>query len=831
MANKVNVDLDMNVKGYVQGIDQATQSTENYETETRKVADAQVNLMKELKAAKKEVQNLALGYAKLDAEAKKSAFGKEMARQLEEAKAKAAEYIDLQGDLQTELRNMASDTQNLDALSQGMGAFMNTTSAALGVVAQFTGNEEDAQRAIVAFTTAQSTLNAMTQISNALQKQSALMLGVQRVQTLAAAAAARAKAAAEGQGAVATKAATVAQAAFNAVAKANPYVLLATAVVGVVGALTVFCSGTDDATDEQKKLEEQMEKTKKKAEEQRNTFLGVAAAHHSDAERLWELYRSYKTANDEIEKTAILEEAANMFKKLGMEVNGTADAEKILTEQIATVTQLMKLQGDAAGVAALRMEKFKQSMAAMMEEGYSAHAASSLAGAAVADLDKELDRINGEIAARKKELKITSNAFKNSTKTTKTTKTTKGGNNTNKIDYDKGSLEDLRQQLSDIQNRLKKKNQLQIDVDKAKNRITELTRQIEEKEIELGFKEPDPKDVPFTEAWYNEEIRKIENKKAMLPVDAYIQRDQLQQQIDGLKGKLKLELEGVVVVGSQNIADAWAGNTKKSISSISDTISALQKNLQDTDWSTMGQTDELGRTTKTFDEYISKIQELKAELKTLQEIYDESLLTPQEKAVRHFEEVKEKADDTSKTFSSLSSAADAVGNVFKTMGDDTTAAMMQVVTATLDMIAQVIPQIMTLIGAKQAEAMASGVAGAAKMPYPASIGAIVSIIATVLSTFASIWGALKSAEGHAGGGIVGGGSYSGDKILTRLNAGEMVLNQRQQRNLFNMLDQGAMPSANGANVTVTGVVRGTDLLLVQKNTSKIMKKRGTLINF
>lgn len=826
MANKVSVDIEANVEGYVQGLNQASDSTQKYETDTRKVADAQRNLMKELKAAKKEVQNLALGYAKLDSEAKKSAFGQEMARQLEEAKEKAAELIDLQGDLQTELRNMASDTQNLDALSQGMGVFMNTTSAALGVVAQFTGNEEDAQRAIVAFTTAQSTLNAITQISNALQKQSALMLGIQRVQTLAAAAAARAKAAAEGQGVVATKAATVAQAAFNAVAMANPYVLLAMAVVGVVGALAVFCSGTDDATDEQKKLEEQMEETKKKAEEQRNTFLGAAAAHHSDAERLWELYRSYKTANSEIEKTAILEEAANMFKKLGMEVNGTADAEKILTEQIATVTQLMKLQGDAAGVAALRMEKFKQTMAAMMEEGYSAHAASSLAGAAVADLDKELDRINGEIAARKKELKITSNAFKNSTKTT-----TKGGNNTNKIDYDKGSLEDLRHQLSDIQNRLKKKNQLKIDVDKAKSRIAELTRQIEEKEIELGFKEPDPKDVPFTEAWYNEEIRKIENKKAMLPVDAYIERDQLQQQIDGLKGKLKLELEGVVVVGSQSIADAWAGNTKKSISSISDTISALQKKLQDTDWSTMGQTDDSGRTTKTFDEYISKIQELKAELKTLQETYDESLLTPQEKAIKHFEEVKEKADETSKTFSSLSSVAGAVGDMFKAMGDDTTAAMMQVVTATLDMIAQVIPQIMALIGAKQAEAMASGTASAAKLPYPANLGAIASIIATVLGTFASIWATIKGAEGHADGGIVGGGSYSGDKILTRLNAGEMVLNQRQQRNLFSLLDNGLMPQKGGANVTVTGVVRGSDLLLVQKNTTKIMKKRGTSINF
>ena len=46
--------------------------------------------------------------------------------------------------------------------------------------------------------------------------------------------------AAQGKGIIATKAATIAQALFNAVAKANPYVLLATALITVVGALAAF---------------------------------------------------------------------------------------------------------------------------------------------------------------------------------------------------------------------------------------------------------------------------------------------------------------------------------------------------------------------------------------------------------------------------------------------------------------------------------------------------------------------------------------------------------------------------------------------------------------
>jgi hypothetical protein len=46
----------------------------------------------------------------------------------------------------------------------------------------------------------------------------------------------------------ATKGATVAQAAFNLVAKANPYILLATAAIAAGAAIYAFTQKTDDAT-------------------------------------------------------------------------------------------------------------------------------------------------------------------------------------------------------------------------------------------------------------------------------------------------------------------------------------------------------------------------------------------------------------------------------------------------------------------------------------------------------------------------------------------------------------------------------------------------------
>lgn len=52
--------------------------------------------------------------------------------------------------------------------------------------------------------------------------------------------------------------------------------------------------------------------------------------------------------------------------------------------------------------------------------------------------------------------------------------------------------------------------------------------------------------------------------------------------------------------------------------------------------------------------------------------------------------------------------------------------------------------------------------------------------------------ALDKLYGHASGGIVGGDSFSGDKVITRVNSGEMILNASQQSSLFSFISN--MPS-------------------------------------
>ena len=1059
MANKVNVDLDMNVQGYVDGMNQATESTAQYETETRKVQDSTVNLNKELRNAKREVQNLAAGYAKLDDEAKKSPFGQEMARQLQIAKEKAAEYIDLQGDLNTELKNMASDTATFDTFADGLSALGSTMSAVTGVMGIFTDDTELMTKAVTYFTTAESIASAAIKVKNLLQKQSALMLGITRMQQRAATAAVELDTAAKGKNAIATGAATVAQKAFNAVANANPYVLLATAVLGVVSAFALFSDGAEDATEAQNKLTLAEENGKKASE----SYANALASEYS---RLMTSYTKLKAqwaslANDS-QRKKFIEEHKNELKNLGLEVKNVTDAETVFQHDTSRIVEAFKTRARAAALAAKAAELYRQEMEIIEKatawrdsSRYKAGERALYQGPVQIDTNTKYDSTptynNGKYymdrgtlkytekgaledmkqdlafkqmdeayKENQKQLKQTTDAYGELVKTGQLLSDSTNGvtttieNNSASIgkqittykeaiaEYDR--LVDEQKQLQEMLNNGRvapeavdifkeeitgydKKIQelvdkwhivakVDADTKPAQTKLEELESKLEEAkntfiiaidakengqlekqiallyefrkaaeelndykaQIELGVEVDDQKleelQTKFDEAQKAYDIsinvipdeqlnkqlelleklqdaeKELNDYKAQIDVKVNVEDAKLKElqenlenaefeyeislkegdtkaiqnalekiqaaekELNGYKINMQIGLDvdnnkleelkakvaeaqeaykiSLEIDSNKAIQDALtnmrnvekelsdykikinvdaaiqldkslSGDFAKSISNISDAISTLEEELKNVDWSTMDPS-KLKQMQKAVVDY-------KVELSQLEEQQQNALMTPMEKAVKHFEEVQEKAQNTADTFDSLSGVTGALGNIFKAAGDDMTASMMQVVTATLDMVAQIIPQIMSLIGAKEAEAMASGVAGAAKLPYPANLGAIASIVATVLSTFATIWSAINGAEKHAGGGIVGGNSYSGDKILARLNSGEMVLNQRQQKNLFNLLDGDAMPTGRGTNVTVTGVVRGTDLVLVQKNVQKTMKRAGNSINF
>ena len=180
--------------------------------------------------------------------------GQDNGEEYEKLTTRAGELKDAMGDATAQVQRMASDTADLDtvlsAMTTGGGVFEVVTSS-LELMGIATDDVEEAQRKLQA---TMAVVQGLTAVQNNLQKESALMLGVNALQTWALQKAEAAELATKTSGTAATVAATVAQRAFNLVAKANPYVLLATALVSVVGALALFSKGSKEAERKQREL-------------------------------------------------------------------------------------------------------------------------------------------------------------------------------------------------------------------------------------------------------------------------------------------------------------------------------------------------------------------------------------------------------------------------------------------------------------------------------------------------------------------------------------------------------------------------------------------------
>lgn len=123
-------------------------------------------------------------------------------------------------------------------------------------------------------------------------------------------------------------------------------------------------------------------------------------------------------------------------------------------------------------------------------------------------------------------------------------------------------------------------------------------------------------------------------------------------------------------------------------------------------------------------------------------------------------------------------------------------------------IGQAIPSILALTAASKAkataqaeEAVTGAAASQAAIPFAGPLMAAAAI--------ASVVAAIASAPKFAGGGIVPGSSFGGDKILARLNSGEMVLNKEQQARLFSKLDR---PDSPGGGGRVEFKIKGEELV-------------------
>lgn len=310
--------------------------------------NAGVSLRQQLRNVREEIATLLLAYRSLTDQEKQTAQGKELARHIDELTEKAGELNDAIADTSQAVTNAASDSRGFDQLAGGIQLVVDGFGLATAGAQALGLSESDLMEVQTQLQTALVASNALTSMQVNLQKQSALMQGVNVIQTKAAATAETIRTWAVGRGVIATKAATIAQAAFNAVAKANPYVLLAMAVVTVVGALYAFAKGNEAAKKAEEERQAQLERTKEINE---GIARSIGESAGSQIAAYNKLQRAWKALGDDMAKRRkFVDENKKAFQELGLSVNSVKDAEEVLVNNTSNVVQSFILRAKAAAL-------------------------------------------------------------------------------------------------------------------------------------------------------------------------------------------------------------------------------------------------------------------------------------------------------------------------------------------------------------------------------------------------------------------------------------------------------------------------------------------------
>ena len=707
--------------------------------------------------------DMTAAYRALTDEEKASPLGQAMQQSIAQMTERAGNMRDAMADVQASINNAASDTRVFDQIAGGAQMMTAGFQSAVGAMKLFGVETDNNVEVLAQLQAAMGVVNGLQTIQTALQKQSAVMQGVQAVQAAAAAAAQTSLAGATG-------AATVAQKAFNMVANANPYVLLATAVAAVGTALYAFASASSKAKQEAEEMAKAEEEAAKKADESRQSFVNASAEAMNSASRLSSLQVAYKNANSEIEKTNILKQAQAEFKKLGIECKGVHDAQTLLISKGADVIELIKTQGTVAALAAIRMEKFKESFKMLMENGYSASAAASLAGynKEVQELDGQITTMQGKIQNLKGGLGIGkgSGGGSNSTKSTAST------------EKDEMSLNS--QKITDLTNEyIKATDERRQAIEKEIATLQKRNEEIQKlKDMALG--------KSFDGGTLNGEVVVTGSKMTSINKtfrDAPVNFDSINTYISGIKDQLK----------NSNLGDEMYKSLTEKLKDATTMSTLLQemmeRGLAGADLETTAQAlkEKLlspeGIDQTAIQSFIDTLNEQIAEAGGvgLKLNADTGEVSDKDKGKDDGEDLKKFNEGIGKLTGGLSSVTSGL----KAVGVDIPKEVDQVV-GVINGVSQVISGIGTLISLFGAGAMTANTT-AVSLNTAAIGGLIAALEFNTASNFIPFFANGGIVPHAANGYFVGGNSFSGDNTPIMANAGELVLSKSQQGVLASML--------------------------------------------
>lgn len=794
MAKKLSVDLELNAQGYTQGINEAKNATAQYTNATKDIKKEQEeyiaqfgSLKKQLGAAKKEAFNLAAAFNALSKTEKESEIGQQMAEDLQIAIEKAAELQDVMADTSDAIKNAASDTAGLDAFKESLEVGKDLTMAYAGAVAKLTGDDKALKDVVATLAMVQGGYNAIIKTTNMLQKNSATMIALQRSGVLSLAQAEKISTAA-------TKAATAATKGLGIAMKALPYVAVASGILYLGKKFVDYMSGAKKAVKETKNVEEELTGVKKTLNDVANSFNGsYAQALGKTLGTYKQLQNQYKALSSEHEKVKWIKENTDKMKELGLSVTGVNDADRILIKQSKDVIESFKLRAQAAAEAARLQDLYVKRIEAETEARRRANKKQIKAGESVAAGD--VDRFGLQEGIDYQQYKHKVGMFYT----------------------DAGAMK--AQQALAANNIRTYTKEIDAEIEASANRLAEAEAKYDEALGNLGLggsgnsggssgsKVVDKMLPPMTKVdaqinkWFKDFDKKIAEKNKELSK---------KQAADNDNAKALLNSNTGIQQAKNQIQNAL---TIKPEIDLSDLPKEFEKVLPDAIKQLDNITNAMVIADKAKQEFLksgdlSGVQAMNDELKSLTKQYKK-----QADAIEEYAKRAEQVKNLSTAFENVGNTVGQLGSLFSALGDATDDAGLKVIGIIAETLATMALSFSKALMSCTTwwEWLAFGITGMIQL---------VSMVAQIKQL---------TAGGYAEGGIIPGSNFHGDKVMAMVNSGEMILNTRQQKNLFDILDGVTGAGISSNKIQVTGVIKGKDLLLVQKNYNTLGAKSGQSI--
>lgn len=819
------------------------------------------NYRRQLAQMTRDISDLTINYKSMTKEMQNSDIGRATLDKINELTVKAGQYKDAINDSQQAITRLASDTAAWDGIKQGINAASGALQGfvSLGVLGE--KSTEGLVKVIAKLKGVEAATNSVIQIGNALQKQSALMMGISTIQ-------AKALAKAKELETLATGKATIAQRLFNTVAKANPYVLLASAIIAAGAALLTFTKLMKKSVDETNYAKQAQDAYNEALNKAQNDVATTVA-------KFTVLERQYKSLKSEADKVKWINDNSDAFKELGYKIDDVNTADDVFINHAKDVIRAMELRAQAAAILSVYQEKYaeayKKSLEVEQKKNNQKGGQWTKKDWDAAGLKAGEDYVNNPITMNSSAGATTFNNYQ----------LTESGRKKME-EYGKQCGEAVREGAKEsMQGMLDDMIDLQAEADKldAKWRIKE-----EPKPTGGSGGKGGKVDTPYKNQLdiLRKQKSELEDQKKYLEYGSEEWKKQLQL-IEEIERKIK-NLEQ----GEQGYIARLRNAALGPISPISSPITTRVEGPKETIKGPVTNDQKVsiyqdaqkaaakyreyfelglisGDTAQTFIDALNQSLEnqgIKATVGLNLDVDDQDV----ESALS---QIQQKMDQIGNLISAPINAIKSVGDAFKEMSEtfedpDASAweeffsvfhvgetilsavstvlgvvnAVTELLTASKNKNAQAtaketaaevaqIPIKAQNTAANVTEAATAGVAAGAKgassvasVPY---VGPILAI-AALASIMAAIIGAIATAKGFATGGVVGGHSYTGDKILARLNSGELVLNQKQQNQLLNENTVAQTGAYINIPDKITLTAHGKDLQATLVNVNKYNSK-------